>query len=236
VLSQRRAEESFTGHMGSFLEGFVHHTIEFIKVHQEWAFPVVFLVLFGESFVGIGVLFPGTTILVLSGILVSWPFNPHGALSLWPVLTGAISGAVIGDGISYWLGRRFGHLLDKHWYFVRHPELLPRGFGFFEKYGGASLFVARFFGPLRAVITLVGGIMTMTPGRFWFANIASACIWAPALLLFGASIHELSRYAGTPHGMRLIVSGAIVVAVMIVVWAFERFGIWARLRGVAPKG
>src|ERR1700733_10763775 len=163
--------------MESFLQNLVHNTVEFIKLHQEWAFPIIFLVSFGESFVGISLLFPGTTILVIAGTLVSWPFNPHGALNVWPILAGAISGAVIGDAISFWLGLRFGHLLDKHWYFVRHPDLLPVGYRFFKKFGMASVFVGRFFGPVRAVIPLVAGIMKMPTGRFWFANIAPAPLW-----------------------------------------------------------
>ncbi|MGD0142435.1 MAG: DedA family protein, partial [Rhizomicrobium sp.] len=169
--------------IGAFLEGLVHTTVEFIKLHQAWSFPVIFLVSFGESFVGLSLLFPGTTILVLAGTLVSWPFNPHGVLNVWPVLAGAILGAVIGDTISYMLGQRFGHLLEKHWFFVRHPEILARGYGFFARFGTVSVFVGRFFGPVRAAIPLVAGIMGMPTRKFWIANIASAFIWAPALLL-----------------------------------------------------
>src|SRR3974377_1076911 len=99
----------------------VHTTIQFLKAHQEWAFPVMFLVSFGESFVGLSLLFPGTTIMVIAGTLVHWPLNPHGELNLWPPLLGGLFGAVAGDAISFWIGTRFGHVLDSHWYFVRHP-------------------------------------------------------------------------------------------------------------------
>ena len=39
----------------------VHTSIEFIRQHAAWAGPVLFLVSFGESFVGFSLLFPGTT-------------------------------------------------------------------------------------------------------------------------------------------------------------------------------
>src|SRR3984885_5561934 len=88
--------------MESFLQNLVHNTVEFIKLHQEWAFPIIFLVSFGESFVGISLLFPGTTILVIAGTLVSWPFNPHGALNVWPILAGAFSGPSLGTPSPFW--------------------------------------------------------------------------------------------------------------------------------------
>lgn len=215
------------------MTGWVHTAIEFIKQHQEWSFPTIFLVSFGESFVGISFLFPGTTILIIAGTLVAWPFNAHGALNVWPVLAGAIAGAVIGDTISFMLGQRFGHLLDKHWFFVRHPDLLPRGYAYFDRFGTASVFVGRFFGPMRAVIPLVSGIMKMPTGKFWIANIASAFIWAPALLLAGTALREAAIALGAGRGHRLLVAAGAAVLLTTAVWAWRKFRVWERFRGDA---
>jgi membrane protein DedA with SNARE-associated domain len=209
----------------------VHTAVEFIKLHAMWAGPIMFVVSFGESFVGISILFPGTTIMVLAGTMVRWQFNPHGTLDMWPLLIGGFSGAVLGDAISFWLGERFGHLLDKHWYFVRHPDLLPRGYKFFERFGIASVFVGRFFGPVRAVIPLVAGIMKMGWPQFWIANIGSALIWAPALLLVGTGVRRAIEAIGAAHGWRIVISVAVVIASMIAIWAAEHFGLLGRLRG-----
>jgi membrane protein DedA with SNARE-associated domain len=210
----------------------VHTAVEFIKLHAMWAGPIMFVVSFGESFVGISILFPGTTIMVLAGTMVRWQFNPHGTLDMWPLLIGGFSGAVLGDAISFWLGERFGHLLDKHWYFVRHPDLLPRGYKFFERFGIASVFVGRFFGPVRAVIPLVAGIMKMGRPQFWIANIGSALIWAPALLLVGTGVRRAIEAIGAAHGWRIVISVAVVITCMIAIWAAERFGLLGRLRGI----
>jgi undecaprenyl-diphosphatase len=209
----------------------IHEIVEFIRLHAVWAGPILFLVSFGESFVGFSILFPGTTIMVLAGTMVRWPLNPHGFLDMWPLLIGSISGAVIGDAISFWLGERFGHLLDKHWYFVRHPELLPRGYRFFDRYGIASVFVGRFFGPVRAVIPLVAGIMRMRSSQFWIANIGSALIWAPALLLLGTGFSRAVEAIGAAHGWRLTISIALVIVCMVAIWAAERYGLIDRIRG-----
>ena len=207
----------------------VHTCVAFIKLHGAWAGPLMFIVTFGESFVGLSLLFPGTTIMVVAGTLVRWPFNPHGVLSVWPLLIGGFLGAVIGDAISFWLGRRFGHYLEKHWYFVRNPDFLPRGYRFFERYGTASVFVGRFFGPVRAAIPLVAGIMEMPWRQFWIANIGSALIWAPALLLLGTSFRMAVRAIGPKHGEQLGFSALGVIVLMILIWAAERYGFLAGL-------
>jgi membrane protein DedA with SNARE-associated domain len=97
-----------------------------------------------------------------------------------------IVGAVLGDSISFWLGQKLGPVLPRIWPFRTHPERLTRGIVFFERNRGGSVFVGRFFGPLRAVIPLVAGMMRMPMARFCVANILSAAVWAPALVFFGA--------------------------------------------------
>ncbi len=213
----------------------VHTFVHFIRLHAAWAGPAMFVVSFGESFVGLSLLFPGTTIMVIAGTLVRWPLNPHGVLDVWPLLVGGILGAVTGDAISFWFGRRFGHLLEQHWYFVRHPELLARGYSFFERFGTASVFVGRFFGPVRAAIPLVAGIMEMSWRQFWIANIGSALVWAPALLLLGTSFREILAAFGLRHGDALAVSIGVAVVVMILIGIGYRFGLLDRLQALWRK-
>jgi membrane protein DedA with SNARE-associated domain len=162
------------------MEQLASQIIVFIKGHPEWAAFVVGLVAFGESFVFLSLLFPGTTILIVSGALIE-----AGMLDPFlPVMAGIV-GAVLGDAISFWLGQKFGPLLSYIWWFRRHPEPLERGVTFFERYGARSIFIGRFLGPLRAIIPLVAGMLRMPPRRFYAANVLSAMIWAPALVLSG---------------------------------------------------
>lgn len=200
----------------------VRAIMAFITDHSAWTFPVVFLVTFGESFAFISFVFPGTTVLLAAGALV-----PAGALPLWPVLVGAILGAVIGDAISYALGRRYGHLLDNRWPFTRYPTLLPRGYAFFDKHGGKSVFVGRFFGPMRAVVPLVAGISKMPSGRFWAANILSALVWAPALLVPGFIATYAISSAGIHGAWRAVLAAGAAAAAIGVYVLLRRRG-WLR--------
>ena len=162
------------------MDHFANQVLGVIKGHPEWATFVIGFTAFAESFVFLSLLFPGTAILVAAGTLAS-----EGILNPASIVTAGIVGAVLGDSVSFWLGQRFGALLLVLGPFRGHPERLERGIDFFERYGGASVFIGRFFGPLRAVVPTAAGMMHMPAWRFYAANILSAVIWAPALVLFG---------------------------------------------------
>jgi membrane protein DedA with SNARE-associated domain len=205
------------------MESLVEPLLDFVRAHYNWAIVIMFVTAFGESLVLLNLLFPGTALLIAAGALVK-----SGSLSFLPVIVGAVAGAVLGDAVSYWLGRRFGRGIVRVWPFNRHPELVASGIRFFARHGAASVFIGRFFGPIRAVIPLVAGAMLMPPGRFWLANIASALVWAPLLLFVGDIL-------GTA-GERLIGVGNTVVVVLGGLAAFGIAGaVWAALRFARSK-
>jgi len=192
-------------------------TVHFIAAHAAWTFPVMFITAFGESFVFLSLLFPGTTIMVAAGLLV-----PEGTVPLLPLLTGGILGAVLGDSVSWWLGKRYGRFLTTRWPFTRHPELLARGEALFRRFGVLSVFVGRFFGPFRATLPLIAGLMNMSARGFWLANVASALIWAPALLLPGILTVWAARLLHVPQQWRLVIAAAAIGIVVTLIWTAKR--------------
>ena len=204
--------------MTGCMEDLAQPLIELIKEHESWAIALMFITGFGESFAFLSLLFPGTTLLIAAGALMK-----SGTLPYLPVMVGSILGAVLGDSVSYWIGRRFGGGIARLWPFSRNPELLPSGIQFFRRHGGASVFIGRFFGPIRAVIPLAAGIMRMPRGRFWVANIASALVWAPMLLLVGDAVGETGdRLIGSANTVFVVFGGLTLVGIAGVVWAALR--------------
>ena len=181
---------------------------DFIAAHRAWAMPILFLVSFGESFAFLSLLIPGTTILAACGALV-----PGGTLSLWPLLAGAIPGAILGDSVSYWLGRRYGMAITRLWPLSRHPAMVASGEAFLRRHGVPSVAIGRFFGPLRAVIPLVAGIALMDRRRFWIANVLSAFVWAPAIMLPGVLLGWAADNADTTESWMM--AGAAVAVVLV---------------------
>jgi undecaprenyl-diphosphatase len=194
--------------------------LAWVSAHTVWAWVAVFFVAFAESVAILGLLVPGVVLMFGFGALIA-----TGALEFWPVFWWAVAGAVTGDSLSFWLGRHFQHQLRGFWPFSRHPRALERGIDFFQRYGGKSVAIGRFFGPVRAVIPLVAGMMGMPPWRFIIANLLSALAWAPAYLLpgvvLGASLELASEVA-----LRLVLLLLLLLAVLwlsyhLVRWAYR---------------
>jgi membrane protein DedA with SNARE-associated domain len=200
------------------MDAIVQPLLAVIAAHAHWAAAIMFITAFGESFAFLSLLFPGTTLLIAAGTLMA-----NGTLPYVPVLIGAVLGATLGDSVSYWIGRRFGGGIAMLWPFSRNPELLPSGVRFFSRHGGKSVFIGRFFGPVRAVIPLAAGIMQMPRGWFWLANIGSALVWAPMLLFVGDLAGDLGdRLIGSTNTFVLVFGGMTLIGVVGVAWAALR--------------
>ncbi|MGC2085044.1 MAG: DedA family protein [Bradyrhizobium sp.] len=171
------------------MEDFGRAVAEFVRDHQAWAAPIVFLLAFGESLAFISLLIPAWGALVAIGALIG-----ASGISFWPIWLAGGLGAALGDWISYWFGYRYKEQVAAMWPLSRYPDLLPRGEAFVRKWGIPSIFIGRFFGPLRASVPLAAGIFEMEHVRFQVANFVSALVWAAALLLFGDVIARVTEW------------------------------------------
>jgi membrane protein DedA with SNARE-associated domain len=199
------------------MEEYVQQIVDFLATHGWLAAPIMFGVAFAESLAFLSLLVPGWGIMVAAGALAG-----SGVLDPWPVVLGAIPGAVFGDSISYWVGLKFGHRVGSVWPFRGRPELLEKGHAFFERWGGWSVAVGRFFGPVRAVIPLVAGIMEMPRRQFWVWNIASAIVWAPVVVFSGAVIGAVGEAVWAAKGWGVAALAITAAAVIACVWTARR--------------
>ena len=200
------------------MEQIVQTTLDFIAAHSSWAVAVMFVTSFGESFAFVSLLFPGTSLLIAAGALMA-----AGSLPYTPIVVGAVTGAVLGDTVSFWIGQRYGGGIARVWPFTRSPELLPNGVRFFARHGGKSVFIGRFFGPVRAVIPLAAGVMRMPRGWFWATNFGSALVWAPMLLFAGDIVGDLGeKLMGRTNTFVLVFGGLTLFGVVGLVWAMLR--------------
>ena len=172
------------------LEDHAHDLVEFVRVHQGWAPPVVFALAFGESLAFISLLIPAWAALVGVGVLIS-----SGNLTFWPVWVAGSIGAALGDWLSFWIGLKVGPAVAHMWPLSRHPELLPEGETFVKRWGALAIFIGRFFGPLRASVPLVAGVFRMPWFQFQAANFSSAFVWAAVLLTLGDVVGKLLSWA-----------------------------------------
>lgn len=171
-----------------FTSGLGQQIVEFVKTHQAWTPVIVFLLAFGESLAVVGFFVPATVALVGIGALVG-----AAGTEFWIIWAAAALGASLGDWVSYIIGFKLENTAKHVWPLSRYPDLYDRGERFFRRWGVWSVFLGRFFGPVRAIVPLIAGVFEMPMLQFQLANISSAMVWAFVLLAPGFATLELLR-------------------------------------------
>ncbi|TCK30793.1 membrane protein DedA with SNARE-associated domain [Ancylobacter aquaticus] len=171
------------------LEVYARQVLDFVETHAHWAPWIAFILAFGESLVVVSLFFPATFVLVGLGALIA-----AGGAPFLPVWLAATLGAILGDAISYAIGYHLKDRAPRVWPLRNFPDLMARGERFFLRYGIWSVFIGRFFGPLRAFIPLIAGMFAMPNLKFQIANIASAMAWAFLLLAPSAAAMKALGY------------------------------------------
>lgn len=162
--------------------------LQWLNANPELAGLVTFVISAAESVAIIGTIVPGSVTMTAIGTLAG-----AGVIPLYETIAWAMLGAIVGDGISYWLGHYFKTSLRTIWPFRNNPGVLERGEKFVRRYGVMSVFIGRFVGPVRALVPLVAGMLGMKPLQFTIANITSAIGWAPAYMLPGILLGAASQ-------------------------------------------
>lgn len=162
------------------MDALITQAAHFIQLHQAWAGPIIFLMTFGESMLIIGILLPATVLLMMSGGLVG-----SGTIPMMPILLWGYAGAILGDALSYWIGKWLGPRVLRLRLLKKHRNTVARARLFCYRYGFFAVLVGRFLGPMRSLMPTVAGVMGMSEKKFQLANILSALFWVPALLAPG---------------------------------------------------
>ena len=151
-----------------------------LTANPQWLAAAVFIVACIECLAIAGLIVPGTVLLFAVAVLAG-----SGALSLGETLLLGFLGGVLGDVVSYFLGRHFHQNIRRLPGLRHHPEWIGSAETYFQRYGIASLLVGRFIGPLRPMLPMVAGMFDMPFLRFFAVSLLAGAGWAVAYLLPG---------------------------------------------------
>lgn len=192
----------------------MHTWLVSISNHPFLVLAVVFAIAAAEAIAVVGTIamVPASIVMFFAGALVG-----AGVLDGWLTIALSALGGIVGDGLSYELGRHF-HGKVRSWFQAKgHEVRWVRGEQFVKRHGGKSLLLARFFAPVRSIVPLLVGTAHLGRLRFYSANVVSAVIWAPINLIpgivFGASA-ALAEAVSTRLAAALIL---LVVLLYLVV-------------------
>lgn len=186
-----------------------HPAWEWLAAHQDWLGLLIVAIAFIESFAVLGVIVPGVVLMYIAAFLAG-----SGGLPLGYALAGAWLGAVLGDGLSFLIGRYFHRHLPNTWPFSQHTEWLAKAEGLIESYGAAAVIGGRFIGPIRPMMPLIAGSLMMQIRVFYPINLASAVVWAPVYILPGFFAGAAIEAGADWH--RYLAGAVIVLAILAI--------------------
>lgn len=163
-----------------------------------------------ESSIFLGFVFPGELAVLLGGVAAS-----QGHTSPFAVAAAAVAGAIVGDGVGYLVGRRWGRpVLDSTLgRFVRAEHLDKAGRALSQR-GGWAVLVGRFTVALRVMIPGLAGMARMPVRRFAVANITGGALWGSVMAtvgyLAGSSWQHVQHYVA---GAGAALTGAVIAVV-----------------------
>lgn len=189
-------------------------SIEHVHLVGYWI--AFFAALFETAFL-VGLLLPGSTLLLLLGALAA-----SGKLDFGDLLWFAIMGAVLGDNVNYWLGQRYGQRWTRSGIWFITSAHIERARHFMEQHGAKSVFLARFIPSIKEIAPFIAGTFGMPHRTFMLWNILGAigwgCQWVGGGYLFGQSL-KLAEAWMSRASMVLV----IVLLIWVLLWLLWRF-------------
>ena len=178
--------------------------LDFTGLIQSGGLLVLFLIIFAESGMMVGFVFPGDTLLFSAGILAA-----GGSLPIVETIVVIAAAAIIGDNIGYQIGKRLGPRLFKEDSLIFRHDHIMRSERFFAKYGTKTMLVAHFIPIVRTFAPVVAGASKMDYRQFVIYDAIGDITWAVSVTLAGYYIG--SKIPGIEHYIEPILIGIILI-------------------------
>jgi membrane-associated protein len=184
---------------------------------SEWSYAIVFGVALLDAFFP---LVPSETTVIAAGVLAA-----HGDLRIELVLIAAAAGAIVGDNVTFWLGKTLGERVAEKIFRGARRRHLDRAHKMVEERGGYLVVIARFIPAGRTAVTFACGSLDWAWIRFIKFDVIAGVIWgsyASLLGYFGGKTFEDSPFKG--FLVAFAVAIGITCGVEIVRWIRKREG------------
>ncbi len=164
----------------------MHQTLlDWIRLFEPYVDQYGYLVLFvGVMAENAALPVPGETILIIAAFYSS---PSYGSLHLGTVIGIATIAAILGDNISFYIGRHYGRpFLGRYGkYLLITPRRLSKVEAFFERHGEKTIFFQRWITGVRVIGALVAGSSHMPWSRFLWYNCLGAVAWVTVIAVLG---------------------------------------------------
>ena len=184
-----------------------------IQEYGIYTYLILFFIIFLETGLVVTPFLPGDSLLFVAGACAA-----GGLLELPWLILAFILGAVLGDTLNYWIGNYLGlRVLQCRFPNILKKEYIDRTYGFYDKYGGFTIFVARFVPIVRTFAPFLAGVGSMEYRKFLSYNLLGGIAWTLVVVLAGyffGSIQGVREHLNLLIYLVLVVTAATVVLII----------------------
>ena len=209
----------FILHVDRYLETFVTN-------YGNWVYALLFLIIFVETGLVVMPFLPGDSLLFVVGAMCGV------GLMSYPLSVGLLfAAAVLGNQSNYTIGRYFGPKVFQ-WEDSRffNKKAFNQAHGFYERYGGVTVILARFMPFIRTFAPFVAGVAEMNRAKFTMFNVVGALLW---VLGIGTAGYFFGNLPLVREHLEKIIWGLILVPGLIAIFGAWRAGRAEKARAAA---
>lgn len=151
--------------------------VEHFRIGGYW---MAFFAALLETTIGIGLILPGSTIILFLGAL-----SARGYLDVGDLIWFAVLGAIVGDNINFYLGGKYGAKWLKGGFWFFKAGHLEKAKNFMDAHGAKGIFLGRFLPGVKEIAPFIAGSIKMNQKAFMFWNVLGAVGWGFEWVLAG---------------------------------------------------
>lgn len=196
----------------------------FVASYGPWVYALLFIIVFVETGVVVMPFLPGDSLLFVVGAMCG-----AGLMDYTLACAILFVAAVLGDQCNYSIGRHFGPKVfqweNSRWF---NRKAFDQAHGFYERYGGITIVLARFMPFIRTFAPFVAGVAAMGRGKFTAYNVGGAVLWVFGIVTAG---YFFGNLPWVQKNLDKIIWALILVPGLIAI-----FGAWRAGRKQAQGG
>src|SRR4051812_20707655 len=177
---------------------------------------IVCAVIFAETGLLVGFVFPGDTLLLITGISAEQGLG----ISIWIAAPAIAVAAFLGGELGYYIGKKTGpRIFERRDSGFFSKEQVTRTYRFFDRYGALAVILARFVPIVRTLAPIAAGVGKMDYRRYSVYNAIGAVSWGFGVTFLGYLIGFIPPVADfVQHNIEFILLGAVVLTLIPTIY------------------
>jgi membrane-associated protein len=172
----------------------------------------LFLIVFAETGFVFTPFLPGDSLLFAAGA-----FAALGSFNIFLLIGMFWLAAFLGDTANYWIGHFFGQKIIDNPKLPINQNHIDKTQKFYDKYGGKTIFLARFVPIVRTFAPFVAGIGKMHYKKFITYNATGALAWVTGFTILG---FFFGNFPKVKENFSIVVIAIILISVAPILYGF----------------